>query len=69
MASEEQKQFNLEVIEKQHHIIAAREWHCCRNCEHGQLNAEAIRCALYACVPPAAVLIVGCENWQEWAPF
>ncbi len=71
MASEEQKQFNREVIAKQRMLAASREWHCCGNCYHMPLReeGEADRCELYACLPPVAVLIVGCESWTESIPF
>jgi hypothetical protein len=68
MASEEQKQFNREVIAKQQEIIVRAEWHCCGNCNYLRLSTGgAEHCALYDCLPPLAVLLVGCESWEQGA--
>jgi hypothetical protein len=69
MVSEEQEQFNREVIARQVRLIDICNWHCCANCEHLQRNGEDVRCALFACVPPASVIVVGCERWEERSPF
>jgi hypothetical protein len=68
MASEEQKQVNREVIAKQQEIIVRAEWHCCGNCNYLRLSTGgAEHCTLYDCLPPLAVLLVGCESWEQGA--
>jgi hypothetical protein len=63
MASEEQKQFNREVIAKQVELITRGEFQCCGNCLHIQLSTGgAEHCTLYSTLPPLAVLLVGCES-------
>jgi hypothetical protein len=69
MASEQAKQFKREVIARQQVMIDNCEWRCCGNCLHFQLQGQAEHCMLYDCLPPYAVLIVGCESWEEKAPF
>jgi hypothetical protein len=71
MASEEQKQFNREVIARQREMANKREWICCGNCYYMPMrDANAPEhCTLYDCLPPLAVLIGGCESWTEGSPF
>ena len=70
MASEQAKQFKREVIAKQQQMIISAEWRCCGNCNYMQLSTGgAEHCTLYACLPPLAVLLVGCESWEIGAPF
>lgn len=64
MASEERKQYNREVIAKQHTILAANEWHCCGNCTHLRYSGQTMMCAQFNAAPPLPVLIVGCECWE-----
>lgn len=69
MLSEEQKQFNREVIAKQHAILERNEWHSCGNCTHLRFTGTAAMCALYKLTQPIPVLITGCESWEGATPF
>jgi hypothetical protein len=69
MDSEEQKQFNHDVIGKQQQLLAREEWHSCANCTHLRYQGQTPVCDLFSAAPPLPVLIVGCPEWTGKTPF
>ena len=56
-------------IEAQKKMIDADRWLCCLNCDHydGDENEGCILADHRS--PPAKVMVVGCELWEDSIPF
>jgi len=61
------KAMNRQVIEIQKLAIEFDRIQTCTNCQHW--NKQSQRCDEFKMLPPAEVIVTGCEEWIYIIPF
>ena len=56
---------NRDVIKNQKRIVNLFAWQTCLNCMYYRENT----CSLFKSIPPAEVIVFGCEKWELDIPF
>ncbi len=57
----------VKIIELQNSLIRSAQLPTCTNCDHWRTEKQL--CDKYNVLPPAEIIVTGCEIWIDGIPF